>query len=72
MMTTTTPVRWMHTYKCDNDDDSGEAQANPNGNVVKVNFIRCKMDEKVRQGEKYIINQSDSLILILLVFLDGI
>jgi hypothetical protein len=46
------------------------------GNVVKV-FLLCEQGVKEREGkvgkdEKYIINQSDSLILILLVFLDGI
>lgn len=37
-----------------------------------ANTERKKEREKVGKDEKYIINQSDSLILILLVFLDGI
>lgn len=61
---------WMHiSIKMATNEKSGIL----NGNAVKVDFIMRTSRRRERYGdEKYIINQSDSLILIWLVFLDGI
>lgn len=59
-----------HSYFFDDEDPmySGKFL---NENVVEDGFIMCKR-RKGEKDEKYIINQSNSLTLIWLVFLDGI
>lgn len=51
----------------DDDEDSMYSGKFLNGNVVEDGFIMCKR-RKGEKDEKYIINQSNSLTLIWLVF----